>query len=154
MMNRRTKSSLLLFFFSLCAAAIVITHYLQQRRPAPDPRELYSIVNSQLTAFRRADFRSAYLQAASGVQERFSLPQFENMLRQKYRAVTRSEHVEFGLVQVKGTAALVRVFVIGVDGSERGFLYSLVAEDGVWKIAGVEPLPPSPVPRRPIGLRI
>jgi hypothetical protein len=68
--------------------------------------------------------------------------------------MTRSEHVEFGLVQVKGTAALVRVFVIGVDGSERGFLYSLVAEDGVWKIAGVEALPVSPIPRKPVGLRI
>ncbi len=154
MMSRLTKSSLLLFFFSLCAAAIIVTHDLQQRQPPPPPRDLYSVVNSQLIAFRHADFRSAYLHASSGVQQKFSLPEFEKMVRQNYAAMTRSERVEFGLVRVEGSAAVVQVFFIGPDGSEQGFLYSLVAEDGAWKIAGVEPMPVSPLARGPGGLQV
>jgi Domain of unknown function (DUF4864) len=153
-MSRLAKSSLLLFFFSLCAAAIVVTHDLQQRQPPPPPRELYSIVNSQLTAFRHADFRGAYLHASSGVQQKFSPLEFEKMVRRNYGAMTRSQRVEFGLVRVEGPAAVVQVFFIGADGSEQGFLYSLVAEDGAWKIAGVEPMPVSPLPRSPGGLQV
>jgi hypothetical protein len=139
-MTRTAKSSWLLFFLSLCAAALMITQALRCRTPAPAPRELYSVVNSQLAAFRAADFLRAYRNASSGVQQKFSLPQFENMIRRDYAEMTQKHRVEFGFVQVEGSTALVQVFFFAQDGSVRPFLYNLVAEDDTWKIEGVEPM--------------
>jgi hypothetical protein len=138
-MTRIAKSSLLLFFFSLCATAIFVTHDLRSRTPPPLPRELYSVVSNQLAAFRASDFSRAYRNASSGVQQKFSLSQFENMIRRNYAEMLQSHRVEFGFIQVQGASALVQVFFFGEDGSVQSFLYSLVGEDETWKIEDVEP---------------
>jgi hypothetical protein len=137
-MSRTTKASLLLFFFSLCAVAFVIAHRIEQRRPAPAPRELFAVVNDQLAAFRAADFPAAYRRAASGVQQKFTPAQFERMVRRDYATMLRAERVEFGVVKVDGGNAVVQVFFFGAGGSVRSFLYSLTAEGPAWKIEGVE----------------
>lgn len=137
-MTRFAKSFLLIFFFSLCAAAMVVTHELANRAPTPPPREVYSVVNSQLAAFRAADFPRAYHNASSAVQQKFSLPQFESMIRRDYSEMTQRRRVEFGFVRVRGGIAFVQVFFFAADGSARAFLYNLVAEDQIWKIEGVE----------------
>ena len=74
-MNRLVKTSLLLFFFALCGAAIVATYRARERTPPPAEKELYSLVNRQLSAFRAADFDSAYRHAATGrAAEVFTFP--------------------------------------------------------------------------------
>ncbi|HEX4668120.1 MAG TPA: DUF4864 domain-containing protein [Chthoniobacterales bacterium] len=152
-MNRLAKISLLLFFFALCGAATVITHQARQRTPAPDARDLYSVVNRQLSAFRSADFASAYRHAAAGVQEKFSRSQFELMIQRDFSSLTKAEHVEFGAVQVAGDGALVQVFLTTPDGATRAYLYSFTAERDGWKIDGVQPLGPQPARHLP-GLHI
>ena len=152
-MNRLAKIALLLFFFALCGAAIVITHLQRERTPAPGTKELYSIVNQQLSALRSDDFDSAYRQAASGVRQKFSREQFELMIRRDFSSMTAAHRVEFGAVQVIGGAALVQVFLTAPDDTMRGFLYSFTAEAVGWKIDGVQPIGPQPV-RRPRGLHI
>ena len=138
-MNAITKAGFLVFFLSLCGAAGFISHYFQPRMvPAPAPRELYSVVNNQLSAVRAEDFPRAYRDAAANVQQKFSLAQFEALIRQDYPAMTHPDRVEFGVVRAEGSAALVQVFFISDDGTARSFLYSLVAEDRAWKIDGVE----------------
>jgi hypothetical protein len=139
-MNRFAKASLLLFFFSLCGVALVVSHHLRERVPTPAPHELFAVVNDQLSAFRAADFPSAYRYAATGVQQKFTLPQFEAMVRTSYAEMARVQRVEFGTVKMEAETALVQVFLFGEDGSARVFLYSLLAEDGRWKIGGVEEL--------------
>ncbi len=134
------KAALLLFFFSLCGAAFVLTHHLRDHRPAPAPRELFSVVNEQLAAFRASDFRNAYRQASTGVQQKFTLPQFEAMVRQNYGGLASTQRVEFGTVKVQGGTALVQVFFLSATGGIRSFVYSLIAEEGGWKIGGVEEL--------------
>jgi Domain of unknown function (DUF4864) len=136
-MTHVAKSLVLLFLFSLCVA-IIVTHNVRRAMPAPAPHELYSIVNSQLAALRASDFSRAYWNASSDVQQRFSLPQFERMVRSNYAAMTQTQRVEFGLVQVQGPSALVQVFFFASDGTAQAFLYNLVAEDGGWKIEGIE----------------
>jgi hypothetical protein len=141
-MTRIAKSFLVLFFFSLCAAAIIVTPQFVNQTSAPAPRELYSVVNNQLTAFRAADFSSAYRNASTRVRQKFSLPQFERMIRRNYEEMmTETQHVEFGLVQAKGESAILQVFFFADDGEARAFLYTFVVENGVWKIEGVEPMP-------------
>lgn len=150
-MTRTIKASLLFFFFSLCASAIVVTHHVRLRvRPAA-PHELFSVVEQQLVAFRAADYSSAYRQAASEVQQKFTMPQFEAMVRRDYREMTSAQRIEFGFVKVNGSAAVVQVFFRGAGGSPRSFLYSLIAEGDSWKISDVQPMRNGP---RPAGLHV
>ncbi len=137
------KTSLLLLFFALCAAAALVTHRVREATPSPAPQTLFSVVNEQLAAFRAADFRSAYRHAANGVQQKFSLADFEKMVRRDYAQLTEATRVEFGLVEAEGAAAFVQVFFISADGLVQPFVYSFVAEEDGWKIAGVRPLPPA-----------
>lgn len=137
-MNRPTKASLVIFFFSLCSTAIFVTIHLREHTPAPAPHELYSVVHDQLAAFRAEDFPSAYRQAASAVQTKFTLAQFEAMIRRDYSQMAHARRVEFGPVNVHGAAAVVQVYFFAADGSVRSFLYSLMAERGAWKIDGAE----------------
>lgn len=148
-MNARAKSILLLFFFSLCAAAFIVTNRQRNETPAPSPRELYAVVNQQLSAFRADDFPRAYLINSNSVQQKFSLPQFESMVRHSYASMTVPTRVEFGAFQINGATAHVQVFFFRDDGAQ-AFLYELVAEDGTWKIEGVEPIP-MPRPRRTLA---
>lgn len=137
-MSQVVKASLLLFFLTLCAAATLLTHHVRQHSPPPAPRELFSVVNDQLTALRAADFTSAYRHAAMGVQQKFTLPQFETMVRNNYSDITHARRIEFGSVTTQGSTAVVQVFFFDEYGAVRAFLYSLTAEGGVWKIGGVE----------------
>jgi len=139
-MNPPVKASLLFFLFLVCGSALVVTHKLRERLPAPVPRELFAIVNQQLVAFRAADFQSAYRHAATGLQQKFTLAQFETMVRHNYPEMTVTHRVEFGLVKVEDGSAVVQVFFLGTDGAMRSFIYSLTHEDAVWKIDGVEEL--------------
>ena len=139
-MSQTTKSAVLFCFLLVCGAGFVLTQKVREHLPAPAPHELFAIVNQQLAAFRSADIQSAYRQAATGVQQRFTLPQFEKMVRQKYPAVGHVRRVEYGLVRVQGGSAVVQVFFIDGEGAVRCFLYSLTHEDGGWKIDGVDEL--------------
>ncbi|MGI8437524.1 MAG: DUF4864 domain-containing protein [Chthoniobacterales bacterium] len=139
-MTRSTKASLLLFFFSLCGVAFVITQMVRDHVRAPDPRELFAVVNEQLIALRADDFPDAYRCASTGVQQKFTLTQFEAMIRQNYAEMTNAQRVEFGYVKVDGGTALVQAFFFTADGRVRTFLYSLLAESDGWKIGGVEEL--------------
>lgn len=153
-MTRPIKASLLIFFLSLCAAAIFVTEYLRLQVPPPAPHELFAVVEKQLAAFRAADYSSAYSHAASAVQQKFTVPQFEAMIRRDYTEMTKAERIEFGFVKVSGSAAAVQVFFVGEAGVARGFLYSLIAEGNSWKINGVQQMRPAPPGRRPGGLHI
>jgi hypothetical protein len=141
-MSRTAKASLLLFFFSLCASAFLVTHIVRESVSAPVPRDLFAVVNDQLMAFRVADFESAYRHAASGVQQKFTLPEFENMVRGNYVEMTRTHRIEFGPVEVRRNSALVQVFFIASDGSVRRVIYSLISEGDAWKIDAVKEIGP------------
>ena len=144
-MNRLAKISLLLFFFALCGAAMVISYQARTRALTPNARDLYSVVNLQLSALRSADFDGAYRHAAAGVQEKFSRAQFELMIRRDFSSLTEAQHIEFGAVQVVGGGALAQVFLTTPDGATRAYLYSFTAERDGWKIDGVQPLGAQPV---------
>jgi Domain of unknown function (DUF4864) len=153
-MTRTIKASLLCFFLSLCGAAIFATTHVRRQVPLPTSHELFAVVDNQLAAFRAADYSSAYRHAASGVQQKFTLPQFEAMIRRDYGEVANAKRLEFGFVKVNGAAAMVHVFVIGENGSTRSFLYSLSAEAGKWKINGVQPMQSAAPGHHPTGLHI
>jgi hypothetical protein len=136
-MSSTIKAAFLLFLLFVCGAALMLAHKTREQVSPPPPRELFSAVNQQLTAFRSTDFRSAYRQAATGVQQKFTAQQFEEMVRHNYPEITRTRRVEFGLVKVNGTSAMVQVFFLAADGRGRCFLYNLIREKEQWKVDGV-----------------
>ena len=152
-MNRLVKSSFLLTFFALCGAAMIVNYRKSEHISPPPARELYSIVNNQIAAFRTADFDTAYRHAATGVHQKFSRNEFELMIRRDFSPMTQAEHVEFGAISVAGASAVVQVLLRASDGSVRGFLYSFTAEADGWKIDGVQPLGSQPLRHLP-GLHI
>ena len=79
-------------------------------RPRRCPHALFAVVNDQLSAFRAADYASAYSYAANGMQQKFTLPQFERMVRRNYADMAEARRVEFGSVRLDGATATVQVF--------------------------------------------
>jgi Domain of unknown function (DUF4864) len=152
-MTRTIKASLLFFLLSLCGTAIFVTEHVRYQAPPP-PHELFAVVEKQLAAFRAADYSNAYRHAASGVQQKFTVPQFEAMIRRDYGDMTNAQRVEFGFVKVIGSAAVVQVFFVGEGDSARSFLYSLIAEGDSWKINGVQQMQRAPPGHRLTGLHI
>lgn len=153
-MTRTIKASLLFFFISLCVSAIFVTDHLRRQVPPPTPHELFVVVENQLSAFRVADYSSAYRQAASGVQQKFTVAQFEEMVRRDLGEMTNAQRVEFGFARINGPAAVVPVFFVDENGSTRAFLYSLTAEGASWKISGLKPMQSAPSGHRGVGLRL
>ncbi|MDQ6622469.1 MAG: DUF4864 domain-containing protein [Verrucomicrobiota bacterium] len=139
-MTSGTKAVFLSLFLLICALGFIVTQRLRERVAPPAPHDLFAIVNQQLAACRSSDIQSVYRHAAAGVQQRFSLPQFEKMVRERYPTMLRGSRVEFGLVRAEGANAVLQVFFLAADGSVRSFLYSFVHEDEAWKIDGVEEL--------------
>jgi hypothetical protein len=143
-MTRTIKASVLFSTFALCAAAIVVTQRARQHVPPPAPHQLFAVVEQHLSAFRAADYSSAYRQASSDLQQKFTPPQYEAMIRRDYADVAGAQRIEFGFVRVSGSSAVVQVFLRDGNGSIRAFLYSFIAEGDAWKINGVQPMQPTP----------
>ena len=104
-----------------------------------------------MASYCGADYSSAYRQAASDIQQKFTAPQYEAMIRRDYGDISNAQRIEFGFVKVTGPTAVVQVFFCDANGSVRPFLYSLTAEGNSWKINGVQPMRSE---SRPAGLHI
>ena len=82
--------------------------------------EVIPVCSNQTIPYpERTTSESPIRQAASGVQQKFTLPQFEAMIRPDYSEMTSAQRIEFGLVKVSGSAAVVQVFFCGAGGSVR-----------------------------------
>ena len=151
------RASWIAFLLSL-SGTLVLLHLT--RHPGPEqvtPPELYKVVERHLAACRSADFPGAYHTAASGVQEKLSLVQFEKKIRQDYQPVAGADHVEFGAIHCpRGNAKkmLVDVYFISQAGEAVGWTYMVVFEDGDWKVDHGEPIPGWPTGQRLSGLRM
>jgi hypothetical protein len=148
--------------WAVCAFSFASTLALYEyaTRPRPElsqPRELYSVVQKHLTACRSADFPRAYHEAASSVQERATLVEFEQKLRRKYLPVAAAQHVEYGAIRHPAgdpESALVDVYFISHSGEASGWTFTLLYEDGDWKIDHGEPIPGWPAGERLSGLEL
>lgn len=154
-MSARGKVTLLMFFFALCSTAALVNYlWLEDHAPAGvRPSELFAVVNGQLADFRGADFPRAYRHASSGIQQRFNLDQFAEMIRRDYSGVMRAQRVEFGFVETQGAHAVVQVFFTDAAGAVTPCIYSLVREGEGWKIDGARILRRWPAGARLGGIR-
>ena len=136
----RQFNALWLMFTAACLGTVVLASAWAWRGPgAPEPREVYAVVLQHLAACRAGDYPLAYHSAASGVQERLGLVQYERELRRAWRPVAGRDHVELGPAQpVRGERhrATVEVFFVLPRGEVIARRYNLVREQGDWKIDG------------------
>jgi|SRR6185295_10216100 len=100
-------------------------------------KDVITVIEAQLAAFRTNDYRKAYGFAAEGIKKMFSLEAFEEMVRNGYPSIATSKSARFGLILDDGKQAVVHVFIEGDAKSLKEFAYVLVLEDSKWKINGV-----------------
>ena len=152
-MTRSTKLTILAAIFLVCGLAAFVQSRIDYARHAIPPNELYEVVRRQISAFRAADFVSAYRQVSTSFQERFNMDAFSDLARTEYPGILRAERVEFGAVRFDGRHAIVPVYFFLQDGDVIPCVYSLVNEENAWKIDGARVLKRWPAGRRLGGMR-
>lgn len=104
-------------------------------------KELQSVIESQLTAFREGDFSAAYGYAAAGLKAQVTLPAFERMVKTTYPAIAQSRSAEFGVSLDNGKEAVIHVTIVGRSGRAHHYEYILQREGDAWRISGVKEVP-------------
>ena len=141
-MKTRYKIITVLFFLAVCAAVPTASYFLERRRAEQTPpSDLYKVIHSQLDAFRSEDFSLAYSQASYSMRQKFNREEFEKMIRKDYAALTEASRIEFGVVKYRDRHALIQVFFIAHDETVLPCIYTLIYENGQWKIDGAVMLP-------------
>lgn len=109
-------------------------------------QELQTVINGQLAAFRADDYATAYTFAAAGIRDQFPVARFEEMVRNAYPPIARSDSARFGIAFDNGVQAVVNVSVRGKDAeTSTEYQYTLAKEDEGWKITGVTEIEPTTV---------
>jgi hypothetical protein len=137
-MKKASRTLLLVLLCSICAASATVQVIRQRQREMTKPTELFGVIWDQMMAFRNQDYASAYRQASNGFQERFNIEAFTDLVQTDYPPLRAAERVEFGAVRWDGSRhAVIPAYFFMPDREVIPCLYSLVQEDGHWKIDGV-----------------
>jgi hypothetical protein len=140
-----------LLFAGVSVAAVALLR--PKQRETIRPNDLYSVITQQVAAFRSQDYAGAYRQVSTGFQERFNIEAFTDLIHSDYPPLRFADRVEFGAVNWDGKHARVPAYFFMPDNEVVPCLYSLVQEDGGWKIDGVRVEKRWRVGRRLGGLR-
>jgi hypothetical protein len=154
-MMPRLKSILLMSFFVVSAAAAVATHVWRQRVEAEfDPKPLYGVIFAQFEACSSDDFGKAYGQASRGVQEHFTLIQYVSKIRTEYGRISEPQKLQFGSTSLEYHRAMVEVYFLSARGLITPALFTMIQENGVWRIENFEVFETWPLGRRLAGCSI
>jgi uncharacterized protein DUF4864 len=108
----------------------------------PAPKEATEPVMKQLEAFRRGDFDTAYTFASSEIQEQFTRPAFEQMVKMGYPEIAYSTFASIAASTVAPDGHVyLQIKIRGANGNSIEALYELVRESGQWKINSVTTKP-------------
>ncbi|MBV2358774.1 DUF4864 domain-containing protein [Thalassococcus sp. CAU 1522] len=114
--------------------------HAQQALP-PEPG-IEATIQSQIDAFLKDDFATAFTFASPSIQMLFGSPErFGAMVRQGYPMVWRPGDVRFGDLREIGGALWQKVIVVDADGETHVLDYRMVMQGGDWRISGVQILP-------------
>jgi Domain of unknown function (DUF4864) len=151
-MMPRLKSFLLMTFFVVSGVAAVATHVWRQRFEAEfDPKPLYNVIFEQFEACRSDDFGKAYGQASRGVQEHFTLVQYVSKIRTEYGPISELQKLQFGSTSLEYHRAMVEVYFLSGSGQVTPALFTMIQENGAWRIENFEVFETWPLGRRLAG---
>lgn len=107
------------------------------RASKPEVRkEVVTVIEGQLAAFRAKDTKKAYTFAAAALKAQTPLRQFLKIVELNYPEIWANTKGEFGVVHDDGTRATVLVQVFSKDG-RADYDYGLVKEKDDWRIDSV-----------------
>ncbi len=154
-MMPRLKSFLLMTFFVVSGVAAVATHVWRQRFEAEfDPKPLYNVIFEQFEACRSDDFGKAYGKASRGVQEHFTLVQYVSKIRTEYGPISELQKLQFGSTSLEYHRAMVEVYFLSGSGQVTPALFTMIQENGTWRIENFEVFETWPLGRRLAGFVI
>jgi hypothetical protein len=137
-MTRYLKAAAVVLLLAVCAASALVQGYRQRQREHARPTELFNVIWHQVGAFRAKDYDSAYRQVSLNFQERFNIEAFTDLVRSDYPPVRMAERVEFGAIRWDGRRAIVPAYFFMPDREVIPCFYSLIQEEGNWKIDAVK----------------
>ena len=141
-------------------AAVLLTFLVPTGHAAPDPaptptptagthpasesvkKELTTVIEAQLTAFRANDYTKAFSFASTNIQGMFAPEDFEKMVKAAYPVIAHSTSANYGMAFDTGVEGVINVRVQNADKQEVEYQYLLKKEDGGWKINGVTEVKP------------
>src|SRR5580704_13726205 len=154
-MMPRLKSLFLMSFFVVSGVAAVATHVWRQRIAEEfDPKPLYGVIAAQFEACRSDDFGKAYGQASKGVQEHFTLIQYVSKIQTEYGRISQPQKLQFGSTSLEYHRAMVEVYFLSARGLITPALFTMIQENGVWRIENFEVFETWPLGRRLAGCSI
>jgi hypothetical protein len=131
---QRAKLGIVGGTLGLCVAAALVRPMPSRRAPAPRPHELYRVVVQELAARRVADYAGAYRHVSLSMQERFNFDDYVAFVRTDHPELARFERVEFGAIATSRRHVLVPAYFFLPGGGIALVHYTLVREEGAWKI--------------------
>jgi hypothetical protein len=153
-MTTGQKAWVLVMIFSSCAAGAVATHLMRQRAEEDfDPKPLYGVIFSQFRACLEDDFRTAYDEASVTTQRHFTLVEFASRVRSKYGRILRPQKLEFAKASLEGSRAFVEVYFVNGDRQVTPALFTMIQEQGQWRIENFEIFESWPFDRQIAGAR-
>jgi hypothetical protein len=154
-MMPRFKSFFLMSFFVVSGVAAVATHVWRQRAEAEfDPKPLYGVIIAQFEACRSADFDKAYGAASAGVKEHFTLIQYVSKIRTEYGRISEPQKLQFGSTSLEYHRAMVEVYFMSALGEVTPALFTMIQENGIWRIENFEVFETWPPGRRLAGFSV
>ncbi len=130
-------------FFSLAVIGmwlVVGTPALAAEKDAAADAAVRKVIRSQLDAFGKNDFKTAYGFAHSGIKGQFTRLQFEQMVRGSFPQMLNPKDVFIGGTDGDEKGAEAQVILTDEKGNRSGFQYHLEKENGEWRITAVIPI--------------
>lgn len=101
--------------------------------------EIRGVIRSQIEAFLKDDFATAFTFASPNIQGLFGTPEnFGVMVRNGYPMVWRPEDVQFGELREVAGNLWQRVIVRDAEGRVHALDYQMVPGSDGWRINGVQ----------------
>ncbi len=100
------------------------------------------VIESQLDAFAKKDFETAYSFAHSGIKAQFTQADFELMVRGSFGVMLDPARKVFEKINRSETGAEAEVVLTDKNGTRTGYRYLLEMDGGKWRISGVIPFKP------------
>ena len=99
-------------------------------------KEIVTVIEAQLAAFRKGDVARAYTFAAADLRSQKPLSVFTTIVRDNYPEIWSNTRAEFGIVRDNGQQATVTVQVYSKAG-DADYDFTLAKENAGWRIYGV-----------------
>lgn len=136
---RRRFALALLGFFLAPMSVFILGRAAESAMRASKPevkKEIVTVIDAQLAAFRKGDAAKAYSYAAADLRAQKPLNVFTAIVRENYPEIWASTRAEPGIVRDDGGRATVTVQVYAKSG-EAAYDFTLVKEKAGWRIHGV-----------------